>query len=348
MLATLKREPPLLSHFMKYMIAASHPKIKRRFGTPSSQEYLHCFMSMKPEEIHLSAASSQRERLQSELLNDHQFLNILQQCNTVVPDYESKYPNIAANVLNDPLHFATPSNSELFNAATCKEYHLLFKYLVTQYQKTVDKIDSLAKERAPFENELDFAVITGHMLLTMVKGRAFHLYLSAVAPILLRHLSEVRQIASDEYDADKRDADKRDADKRDAEESDAKPGTTLWDPAKADAAALWKLFKSWIMLMLVQLDTADALCSFVQQVELSQAEIDVKLVYSPLVSHNTIPLEELLQAGYIHEPYGDEKTNAELLDFVKMANVRKKQLKVLGSFQKKWDANRASEAKKFI
>jgi len=100
--------------------------------------------------------------------------------------------------------------------------------------------------------------------------------------------------------------------------------------------------------MLVQLDTADALCSFVQQVELSQAEIDVKLVYSPLVSHNTIPLEELLQAGYIHEPYGDEKTNTELLDFIKMANVRKKQLKVLGSFQKKWDANRASEAKKFI
>jgi hypothetical protein len=322
-------------------------------------------MSMKPEEIHLSAASSQRERLRNELLNDHQFLNLLQKRDTVVPDYATKYPNIAANVLNDSLQFATTSNSELFNAATCMEYHLLFKHLMTQYQNAVNKIDSLAKGGAPFESELDFAVITGHMLLTMVKGRAFHLYLSTVAPILSRHLSEVRQIASDErdaeereaderdaekHDADERDADERDADERDAEEGDAEPGTTLWDPVKADAAtvALWKPFKSWIMLMLVHLDAADALCSFVQQVELSRAEIDVKLVYSPLVSYNTIPLEELLQAGHIREPDGDEKTNAELLDFVKTANVRKKQLKVLGSLQKKWDSRRVSEAKKFI
>ncbi|KIJ89769.1 hypothetical protein K443DRAFT_126671 [Laccaria amethystina LaAM-08-1] len=310
-------------------------------------------MSMKPEEIHLSAASSQRERLRNELLNDHQFLNLLQKRDTVVPDYATKYPNIAANVLNDSLQFATTSNSELFNAATCMEYHLLFKHLMTQYQNAVNKIDSLAKGGAPFESELDFAVITGHMLLTMVKGRAFHLYLSTVARILSRHLSEVRQIASDErdaeereaderdaekHDADERDADERDADERDAEEGDAEPGTTLWDPVKADAAtvALWKPFKSWIMLI------------FVQQVELSRAEIDVKLVYSPLISYNTIPLEELLQAGHICEPDGDEKTNAELLDFVKTANVRKKQLKVLGSLQKKWDSRRVSEAKKFI
>ena len=317
---------------------------------------------MKPEEIHFSAASSQRERLRNELLNDHEFLNLLQERDTVVPDYETKYPNIAANVLKDPLHFATTSNSELFNTATCEEYHLLFKHLMTQYREAVDKIDDLAKKRATFEKDLDFAVITGHMLLTMVKGRAFHLYLSTVAPILLRHLSEVRQIASegrqiasderdaDEHDADERDAEEHDAEERDAEERDAEPGTILWDPVKADTAtvALWKPYKSWTMLMLVHLDAADALCSFVQQVELSRAEIDVKLVYSPLVSYKTIPLEELLQARYIREPDGDEKTNAELLDFVKTANVRKKQLKVLGGFRKKWDAEHASEAKKFI
>jgi hypothetical protein len=79
----------------------------------------------------------------------------------------------------------------------------------------------LAKGGALFESELNFAVITGHMLLTMVKGSAFHLYLSTVAPILSRHLSEVRQIASDEHDAEE-----RNADERNAEEGDAEPGTT--------------------------------------------------------------------------------------------------------------------------
>ena len=333
-------------------------------------------MSMKPEEIQFNVVtSSQRERLQHELVNDHQFLSLLQKRDTVVPDYATKYPNIAANRLKDSLHDATTSsNSELFNAATCKEYHLLFKHLMTQYRSTVDKIDSLAKNRAPFVNEVDFAVMTGHMLLTMVKGRAFHLYLSTVAPKLSGLLSEFRQIpsegrhvpseggpiASDERDAEARDAEardaeardaeERDAEERDAEEGDAEPGTTLWDPVKADTAtvALWKPFKSWIMLMLVHLDAADALCSFVQQVELRQAEIDVKLVYSPLVSYKTIPLEELLRAGYIREPVNNEKTNAELVNFVKKANMRKIQLKTLGGYRKKWDAKRVSEAKRFI
>jgi Tfp pilus assembly ATPase PilU len=60
----------------------------------------------------------------------------------------------------------------------------------------------LAKGGVPLENELDFAVITGHMLLTMVKGRAFHLYISTITPILLRPLSEVHQIASDKLDTE--------------------------------------------------------------------------------------------------------------------------------------------------
>jgi hypothetical protein len=359
-LVTLNSDSQLLFHFMKYVIAASHPKIRRRFGTPSSREYLRCFKSMKPEEIHFSAASAQRETLQNELQNDDKFLKLLQMRDTVIPNYKTKYPNIATSALKGPLHLATASNSELFNAATCKEYHLLFKRLMTKYQKTVDKIDGLKKKRAPFKNELDFAVKTGHMLLTMVKGRAFHLYLLTVAPILSRRLSELRQIASEGCHAEENDAEESEAEgseveeseaeKIKAEESEAEPGTTLWDPVKADTSTmgLWKPFKSWIMLMLVQLDAADALCGFVQKVELSQAEIDVKLVYSPLVSYNTIPLEELLQAGHIREPDGDEKTNAELLDFVKMANVRKKQLKDLAGFQKKWDAKRASAAKKFI
>jgi len=48
------------------------------------------------------------------------------------------------------------------------------------------------------------------------------------------------------------------------------------------------------MLILVQLDAADALCGFVKRLELTQAEIDVKLAYSPLVPYETIDLEELL------------------------------------------------------
>ena len=364
---------------MKYAIAASHSKIKRRFETLLSKEYLHCFLTMKPELVGFSlrlGSSHKRERLQHEIENDHEFLDLLEiRGDGVVPDYRTEYPRIVEITLKNRFlrDYTIASKSELFNNATCEEYHRLFQHLISQYRNTVRKISELAQERASFETEVDLAVKTGHMLLTMVKGRAFHVYLSAIAvPLLSLSLeyqkekqhkrlrlalaSEARQIASDErdadgHDADERNADEREADERDADEHEIESASTLWVPIGADGAdtdnGSWQKFKSWIMLILVQLDAADALCGFVKRPELTQAEIDVKLVYSPLVPYETIALEELLRAGYISQPDGAEKTNAELLKFVEAANVRKGQLKSLRIFQKKWDKKRVSAAKAF-
>lgn len=204
------------------MIAASHPKMMRRFASRDSKEYLHCFMSMKPEEIRFKAACVERERLHIELLNDHKLLNVLPR---LVLNYETEFPNIATDALKDPLHpaltAASSSQSELFNDATCKEYHLVFQRLLAQYQGAMGQVASLAKERKPFNDEAAFAAEIGHALLTMVKGRAFHLYLSTAAPILSKRLAKVRQAVFDENDDD-------------AEEE---PDSSLWDPVKADGTA---------------------------------------------------------------------------------------------------------------
>ena len=283
-------------------------------------------MLMKLVEIHFKAACFQRERLHIELLNDHKLLNILP---GLLPAYEAKYPNIATSVLKDPLHPATTYNPQfkLFNAKTCKEYHLLFQHLLTQYQGALGQVASLAKKGEPFNSEVAFAVEITHVLLTMVKGRAFYLYLSTATPILSKYLAEVRQTVSDENNDDAE------------EELDL----TLWDPPNADAMTnfmdSWQPFKSWIMLMLVQLDAADSLCGFVKKVGLSQVEIDVKLVYLPLISCETIPLEKLLQAGYIREPESAPITNAQLLTFIKASNVCKIQIQTLEGYKKisNWD-----------
>ena len=113
---------------MKYMITASHLKIQRWFESRSSKEYLKCFKSVKPEDIHIQA-SSQRPRLPIELQNDHNFLSILQACE-VFPNYENLYPNIAANVLKGPSHYMTTPGFKLFNDMMCKEYHNLFKLTI--------------------------------------------------------------------------------------------------------------------------------------------------------------------------------------------------------------------------
>jgi hypothetical protein len=369
MLTTLKSEPDLLFHFMKYVIAASHQKIKRRFRMSHSKEYWQCFSSVKPEDIPFRAvqAASKRKRLQIELENDYRFLITLGE-GKIVSNYEVKYPNIA-NVLKELLNLKDSDGTspdkkgfcattfELFNDKTWKEYHFLFMALMDQYKKFVNEIDSDAKSRNPFGGKLGSIVETGHALLTMVKGRGFYLYLSTIASKLSKHLSEGSGIDSEahnpeEHDSGKRDSKEHDSEEHDSEERDAEEGTTLWDPVEVDTmtTALWKPFKSWVMLMLVQLDAADALCAFAKQVELSEAEIEVRIVYPPLVSDETIPLEVLLtQTNYIPEaPITDPKTNAKLLDFIKTANTLKRQTKLVSDFKEKWDPMRASEAKSLI
>jgi hypothetical protein len=343
---------------MKYTIAASHPKIQRRFKTLLSQELLHCFKSMTPKQVNLSLQIissrrlAQRKWLQSEIDNDCELMELLELRDAVVPDYKTNYPKIAEIASKHP-----NSDLELFNRATCKEYHCLFQCLITQYQDTMDKISDLAKKRVSFEKELDLAVNTGHMLLTMVKGKAFHMYLLAIEPMLvnlyndhqiatepLRLVSKARQIASDE-----READQCEADQHDADEHEIESGSTLCPPTGADDGAIsWQKVKSWIMLILVQLDAADALCEFVNQPELTQAEIDIKLAYSPLVSNEAISLEELFLGEYIPQPEGAEKTNAELLNIIKAANVRREQLKKLDVLINKWGKGCVPETKSLI
>ena len=95
MLATLRDDPEqLLLHFLKYAIAACHPKIKRRIKSISSKTHWKCFQSITPDDIQVQA-SSPRPRQSLEFKNDHNFLCTLAK-REIVPDYEACYPNIAA------------------------------------------------------------------------------------------------------------------------------------------------------------------------------------------------------------------------------------------------------------
>jgi hypothetical protein len=160
------------------------------------------------------------------------------------------------------------------------------------------------------------------------EGRAFHLYLPTIVSKLSKSFFEYSRIRAEQRAAGGRG--------EDAEEQDVKAAMTLWDPPDTDTAttAIWKPFKSWIMLMLVQFDAADALCTFVDLVpNLSSANIEVKIVYSPVISDETIPLEDLL-TKYIPEAASDNSpTNAKLLDFINAARVVQSQAKRISSFK---------------
>jgi len=299
---------------------------------------LDCFNGVKAEDIHVPA-SFERPKLELELQNDRNFLGILE-ARYVVPDYQNRYPNIAANVL-----LKERPEFELFSDTTFKEYHSLFIQLVSRYQQLVDQIAALAQNGESFECILDLTVKTGHTLLTMVKSRSLHLYLSTIAPELSRLLPKDSHIEPDRRNAQERNNEGRDNEERNDEEGDnfeehdVNAGVELWEPVKADTTtALWKPFKSWIILILAQFQAANALCNFITKSELSEAQIDVKIVCAAFVSDLKIPLQELFEKQYIPQgPLLGPDNNTKLLDFVKTANTLKDQIERLKKLKKDWD-----------
>ena len=347
-LTTLKGDPSLLVYVMKYVITVSHQKIIRRFETDSSQDYWASFDSVKSDDILFSAAPKRKFR-QTEVRNDLNFLAALQ---GGVIDYAEKFPNIAKIVKELPDLERSGTSFEIFNDTTCEEYHFLFIDLVKQYKAFVNEIATMAKNGEPFGDKLGPVVETGYAILTMVEGRAFYLYLPTIASKLSKSLSEYIRIRAERRVGGGHGAKERGAEEQDAEEQDVKAGMTLWDPVEADTAttATWKSFKSWIMLMLVQFDAADALCTFVDLVpDFSSADVEVKIVYSPVLSDKTIPLEVLLTKKYIPEAASNNSpTNAKLLDFIKAAYTVKRQAKFIKSFTESWGPKHVPDAIKFL
>jgi hypothetical protein len=284
-------------------------------------------------DLQISKAVWTRKRIPSEIQNDFKFLNILAK-GKIVPRYETQFPAIA-QVFKELTSSNTIDTFELFNDTTYQEYHLLFNTLLNGYKESVDQIADKAKNGESFGDDLNSAAQTGHALLTMVKGRAFYLFLSTAK---FKLSSEERDV-QEESNAD---AEERERDRN---------VTTLWDPLREPntaTTALWKPFKAWIMLMLVQLDAADALCAFAKQQELSNAELDVKIVYSSLVSDETIPLENLLAELYIPGTPDDPK-NEKLYHFVMTAKALGGQLKRVQPFvqggAEEWTLHRINRAK---
>ena len=164
MLTTLEKKHGRLMHFMKYVIAASHPKIKLQLKSIRSKV---SFESVMSEDMNFTAvqASSKRDRSKNELENNCQFLITLGK-GKIVPNYEEQYPNIS-NVLKETSTDVTAHCAptfELFNIMACMEYHNLFMALMKQYRELVKNIALTVKNRQPFEDNLVLIVKTGHAL----------------------------------------------------------------------------------------------------------------------------------------------------------------------------------------
>ena len=368
-LTTFKGDPAQLPNVMRYVISVSHPKIIRRFETESSQDYWKSFESGKSDDI-LFSATPKRAHRQVEVRNDLHFLGALKRG---VIDYAEKFPSIAKIVEELPNLERSGTTFDLFNSETCNEYHDLFIALVKQYKTLLEEIATSVGEKKPFGDKLGPAVKTGHAILTMVEGRAFHLYLPTIVSKLSKTLSKcnriraelratsrgrgVKERSAEEqnteiHGADKQGVEERDVEEQDVEEQDVKVGMTLWEEADAiTPMAPWKVFKSWIMLMLVQFDATDALCTFVNLVpNLSSADVEVKIVYSPIISNKTIPLDVLL-TKYIPEaaPNNSESpTNAKLADFIKAAFTVKRQARCISSFRASWGPQHIPAATEFL
>jgi len=101
--------------------------------------------------------------------------------------------------------------------------------------------------------------------------------------------------------------------------------------------------------MLVQFGATDALCTFVNLVpDLSSMDVEVKIVYSPIISNKIIPLDVLLTKYIPEAASNNSPTNTKLCDFIKAAFTVKQQAKCISSFREPWSLQHVSEVTRFL
>ena len=135
----------------------------------------------------LFSAVPKRTYHQVEARNNLHFLVTLKRG---VIDYAKKFPNITKTVEKLPNLECRGTFFKLFNDMTYEEYHFLFIALVEQYKGVMKEIATRVKNRKLFRDKLGPTVKTGLTILTMVEGKAFHLYLPTIVSKLSKTLSK--------------------------------------------------------------------------------------------------------------------------------------------------------------
>jgi hypothetical protein len=286
--------PDPLNSLLHYTVSTCHPKMNRRFKHRLSKCYFESLKKVKEfrfdSEIHLDTN-------QSKMVNDLALITGFVSQTKVNPQLiESSIPNIQLLCDNLP-HDNEPF--QLYTSQTCMDFHKLLVELLKKFQICLDDLDN---DRGTFINNVKATLVFGHALWKIVRGSAFEMHLQNIANLLDKVREEEPRVVHDEV-----------------LDEELLPILSL--RTDGQPMPLWKTYRDWMRLMVVQFDAAMILTKYA--FKRSDRNISVKILVTPRVDRAFLPWRDLLGDSSLFpvaDPSADPKSNEEILQFLNEAS----------------------------
>ena len=325
MLVRLKEPGPgAYEMVVLYSISVCYQKIYRRFEHPWSTFIYKTLKGVKLVKPFKIAAPKQVSELQCP--SDLAFLRVLLDICKGFPafDMNGQFSTLLSIAKNLP-----PKDKPLlvYTERTHQEFHDFFILLLDQYlsqlkdfQICMDKDLAQRDVRILASN----IYVIGYALWKMASSRSFETYLRTISTLL-----------EDPHSSLWRNWMRSDPTYTDVE-------SNLTSSFNNDFGDLWRVYRDWVMLMVVHFEAAHTLRRFFRGPHYDGQPLSIKILLSPPVSRDFLPLYEYLNSEYFP---ADAATKAEIIGFIKNAISIKEQSNKADLVLKHWTDAMAKETR---
>jgi hypothetical protein len=284
------------THFLKYITAASFPKMIRRMDDKQiSVPYYACLQNLKTFPfIELSSVVQKPER-------DSNFITVIRRLDNLA---DTKIPNLllATNL---------PQPIEIYNESTCMEFHLLLCELLSKFEKSLQKLKKLQRgEKRELEAILDGlrdTEVYAFFLRVMVGSFAIEIHLQTIAHLLV---VDNRKSWTPEFDSEEM----LDEDTDLADFQPLKP----YSMRKGKQLLPWESYRDWLRLMVHYFDAADLLMTHVKPFEeLPPLKASITILSPPYPDDLMLSWTKLLEdERFFPTPQAGELSGKDFIKFL--------------------------------
>ncbi|KJA15035.1 hypothetical protein HYPSUDRAFT_59042 [Hypholoma sublateritium FD-334 SS-4] len=315
--------------FMKHTIATCHGKMFRRFEHSWSQVFYRSLSNVTNipcDNIPCEDSAESQHSYKAQYASDHDFLTGLANIDKHNPEWKLSIliPNLMSITRALP-----PRGSPLFlyNSNTRVEYHNFLCLILKQFRVHIQNLyklttpasqsstDKQPKPKLPTEppniqNLVGDIFVTGYTLWKMARGRSFEIHLKNIQHLLLNPrdiLSESTKLAPE-------------SDPNVEYNEELETTIPFAEPGRPEP--LWKAYRDWTILMIVQFEAASTLRQFVRSPDYDQQPVSVTILLGTPTSNKILPLDDLFVSDFFP---GDHKFNKSIGAFIKKALSAKHQ-----------------------
>jgi hypothetical protein len=284
-------------HFLRYIIAVSFPKMKRRMDNKQySAPYYACLQDLETFAFIKLPFVVQKSEHDSDFIQAIPFL---------AKYAVTKIPNLlqAAN-LSQPI--------EIYNESTYMEFHLLLCELLSKFKKSLESLKTLQSEKKceleAILRRLRDVEVFAYYLRLMVRSSAIEIHLQTIANFLV-------------VDDKKSWTPEPDSEEMLEEDTDFQP-LKPYSTRKGKRLLPWESYRDWLRLMLHHFDAVDVLIThFTLPGNSPPPKTSITILSPPYPEKKMLSWTKLLEDERFFPNLPEESSGKEFIEFLTDASA---------------------------